>query len=320
MYNANKHHFLPLFFMYTSFALHIIRTMRVNQWTKNLVVFVAIIFSGKLFDAELFARSLVAFCVFCLLSSAAYIMNDLVDAPADRRHPVKKNRPIASGEISTIQGLLLLIFLVSVALLGAILFDIMFFMLAVGFLLWQVMYSFILKSFAVIDIFAISFSFVIRALAGMLVTGFHIPVWLFLTIFFMSLFIASIKRNAELALAGSDARHTLSKYNQNFLNFLIYTFSTATIIAYCLYSYIEQPPYVLTPVSIFFSSLFPGFEGRKLMTLTIPVVVYAIARYGQLFYTRIEGERPDKVVVSDVPLMMAMAVWGVMIIVFIYLL
>ena len=309
-----------MYLMFSVSLLNLARTIRVNQWTKNLVVFVAIIFSGKLFDIELFARSLFAFVIFCLLSSTSYIMNDIVDAPADRRHPIKKNRPIASGKMPVYQAVILAILFGGGALTLALAFDASFFFLCVGFVFWQVFYSFVLKSYAVVDIFAISLSFIIRAVAGWVVTGFHIPVWLFLTIFFMSLFIAAIKRNAELSLAGSEARHTLAKYNQNFLNFLIYTFSTSTIIAYCLYSYIEQPPYVITPVSIFFSSLFPGLEGRKLMTLTIPLVVYAVARYGQLFYTRIEGERPEKVIISDGPLITAMVLWGWMVITFIYLL
>ncbi len=306
--------------MIATSILSIARVLRVNQWTKNLVVFVAIIFSGKLFDIELFSRALFAFVIFCLLSSASYVINDIVDAPADRRHPVKKHRPIASGALSPYQALILAVLLGGGALSVGLVFDLPFFLLAVMFLFWQMLYSFVLKSYAVVDIFAISLSFVLRAFAGWIVTGFHIPVWLFLTIFFISLFVAAIKRNAELSLAGSEARHTLAKYNQNFLNFLIYTFSTSTIIAYSLYSYIEQPPYVVTPVSIFFASLFPGIEGRKLMTLTIPLVVYAVARYGQLFYTRIEGERPEKVVISDGPLIAAMTIWGVLVVTFIYLL
>jgi 4-hydroxybenzoate polyprenyltransferase len=306
--------------MFSVSFFNLARTIRVNQWTKNLVVFVAIIFSGKLFDGELFTRSLFAFIIFCLLSSTSYIMNDIVDAPADRRHPIKKNRPIASGKIPVYQAVILAILFGGGALTLALVFNTSFFFLCLGFVFWQVIYSFVLKSYAVVDIFAISLSFIIRAVAGWVVTGFYIPVWLFLTIFFMSLFIAAIKRNAELSLGGSEARHTLAKYNQNFLNFLIYTFSTATIIAYCLYSYYEKPPYVITPTSIFFGSIFPGLEGRRLMTLTIPLVVYAVARYGQLFYTRIEGERPEKVIISDGPLITAMMIWGGMVITFIYLL
>lgn len=292
---------------------------RTYQWVKNLVVFVAVIFSGKLFDTDLFYRSFFAFIIFCLLSSVSYIINDIIDAPADRKHPSKKNRPIASGAISVESASILAIVLTATALISSFIFQPLFFWLSLTFLSLQILYSTVLKSYAVIDIFAISFSFMVRAFAGLVVTGFHIPVWLFLTIFFVSLFIAAIKRNAELAGSGSDARHTLAKYNQNFLNFLIYTFSTAAIISYCLYSYLEQPPNVTTPLSSLLSTLVPGFEGRKLMTLTIPLVVYAIARYGQLFYTRIEGERPEKLLVSDWPLLTSVGLWGVLVISLIYL-
>lgn len=294
--------------------------VRSYQWVKNMVVFAAIIFSGKLFDPDLFARTVFAFIIFCALSSVSYIVNDVIDAPADRKHPSKKHRPIASGAISARSAITLAVTITISALGATFIFQPLFFWLSLAFLSLQILYSTVLKAYAVIDIFAISFSFMTRALAGLVVTGYHIPVWLFLTIFFVSLFIAAIKRNAELSISGSEARHTLAKYNQNFLNFLIYTFSTAAIISYCLYSYLEQPPAVSTPVSTFMSQLFPGFEGRKLMTITIPFVVYAIARYGQLFYTRVEGERPEKLLVTDWPLLASVGIWGAMVITFIYLL
>jgi decaprenyl-phosphate phosphoribosyltransferase len=300
--------------------LNFARLARSYQWTKNLVIFAAIIFSGKLFNADLLVRSFFAFVIFCCLSSTSYIINDLIDAPEDRRHPIKKYRPIASGAISARMAILLAIALVGGALILALTFDISFFLLCVTFLFWQILYSTVFKSYAVVDLFAISASFMMRAFAGRMVTGYHIPVWLFLTIFFMSLFIAAVKRNAELSLSGSEARHTLAKYNKSFLDFLTYTFATTTIIAYSLYSYLEQPPNVVTSVSIFIGSILSGIEGRKLMTLTIPLVVYAIARYGQLFYTRIEGERPEKIIISDGPLIGVMILWGMMVVSFIYLL
>jgi hypothetical protein len=111
-----------------------------------------------------------------------------------------------------------------------------------------------------------------------------------------------------------------AKYNKHFLDFLTYTFATATIIAYCLYSYIEQTPQVSTAVNTFVASIIPGIENRKLMTATIPVVVYAIARYGQLFYTRVQGERPETLIVTDVPLAGTMIIWAIMTVSIIYLL
>lgn len=299
------------------------RLLRTNQWTKNAVVFVSIIFSGQLFEVGMFAASLIAFFVFCFLSSGMYIINDILDAPADRRHPVKKSRPIASGEVKTKTALIISLLLLIGSLTISLYFSPTFFLLCLLFIILHIAYSTILKTYAVIDIFAISTSFMIRAFAGEVVTGFHIPIWLRLTIFFMSLFIASIKRNAELSISGAEARHSLAKYNKHFLDFLTYTFATATIIAYSLYTYniysdLEQTPLVKTAMKQFFSQHYPGIDERKLMTITIPLVVYAVARYGQLFYTRVEGERPEKIIVSDMPLLGAMAIWGLMIIGLIY--
>lgn len=303
------------------YTLNVIaRLLRTNQWMKNAVIFVSIIFSGKLFEVGPFLASLTACIVFCFLSSGLYIVNDMLDAPSDRRHPVKKTRPIASGEVSVRAALIAAIALFVGALTTAVYFSPAFFLLCLLFICLNVAYSTILKSYAVIDIFAISFSFMVRAYAGEVVTGFHIPVWLRLTIFFLSLFIASIKRNAELTVMGAEARDTLAKYNKHFLDFLTYTFATATIIAYCLYSYIEQTPQVSTAVNTFVASIIPGIENRKLMTATIPVVVYAIARYGQLFYTRVQGERPETLIVTDVPLAGTMIIWAIMTVSIIYLL
>ncbi len=298
----------------------IARLMRTNQWMKNAVIFVSVIFSGKLFEVQPFFSSLIACIVFCFLSSGLYIINDILDAPSDRRHPVKKLRPIASGEVSVRTAVVIAVTLFAGALTTAVYFSPAFFILCLLFICLNVAYSTTLKSYAVIDIFSISFSFMVRAYAGEVVTGFHIPVWLRLTIFFLSLFIASIKRNAELAVMGAEARDTLAKYNKHFLDFLTYTFATATIIAYCLYSYIEQTPQVSTAMSSFISSIFPGIENRKLMTSTIPIVVYAIARYGQLYYTRVQGERPEKLIVTDLPLAGTLITWALMTISIIYLL
>ncbi len=301
------------------------RLLRTNQWVKNSVVFVAIIFSGKLFEPATFLTTILACLTFCLLSSGLYIINDILDAPADRRHPVKKQRPIAAGEVTTQLALSISLALIFISLCLALYFSPSLFLLCLLFVGLHIAYSTILKSYAVIDIFAISFSFMIRAFAGEVVSGFHIPVWLRLTLFFMSLFIAAIKRNAELSISGSESRQTLAKYNKHFLDFLTYTFATATIIAYSLYAYniydnIEPAPHGYSFLKQIISDFNPGTENRKLMTATIPIVVYAIARYGQLFYTRIEGERPEKIIISDVPLLGAMAIWGAMVIGLIYML
>ena len=160
----------------------------------------------------------------------------------------------------------------------------------------------------------------IRTFAGEIATGYHIPIWLLLTIFFGSLFMASVKRHAELVAHGVKARLSLYRYNEHFLDFLTYTFGTATIIAYSTYAYVERPPQAETIVSRFFNQAFPGFEARKWLMITIPLVVYGVARYAQLLYEKAEGERPERTITTDVPLIVTIALWGIIVISLIYLL
>ncbi|MBI2641039.1 UbiA prenyltransferase family protein, partial [Candidatus Roizmanbacteria bacterium] len=156
----------------------LLRALRVNQWIKNLVVFTAIIFSGNLFNAELFFRSLLAFFIFCLLSSTSYVLNDIIDYSYDRKHPLKKFRPIASGKISIPEATFIVFILTLVSLIAALFFSIPFFLLSLVFILLHFFYSLYLKKFPAIDIFSISFSFILRTFAGEVATGFHIPFWL----------------------------------------------------------------------------------------------------------------------------------------------
>lgn len=298
----------------------LLRVLRVNQWIKNLVIFTAIIFSGKLFDADLFLRSTYAFFVFCLLSSASYVLNDIIDYSFDKKHPVKKHRPIAAGQVSIQEATFIVFMLTIVSLVISLLFSISFFFLSFIFILLHFFYSLYLKKHAVIDIFTISFSFMIRTFAGEVATGFHIPIWLLLTIFFVSLFMATVKRHAELVARGTETRASLFYYKEHLLDFLTNTFATATIIAYSFYTYFEKLPPTTTLLSDFMTGLFPDFEARKWMMASIPFVVYGIARYAQLLYEKEQGERPEKIVTSDTPLVVSIALWGIIVIGLIYIL
>jgi len=294
--------------------------LRINQWVKNFVIFTAIIFSGKLFNPDLLLKSFNAFFIFCLLSSTSYVLNDIIDYPYDRQHPIKKFRPIASGELSMPEATFIVFVLSLVSLILALFFSLPFFFLSLFFILLHFFYSFILKKQPVIDIFTISFSFMIRTFAGEVATGFHIPIWLLLTIFFGSLFMASVKRHAELVAHGTKARLSLYRYKEHFLDFLTYTFGTATIIAYATYAYVEKLPQIETPFSPFFNQYFPGFEGRKWLMITIPLVVYGISRYAQLLYEKAGGESPERTITTDVPLIVTIALWGIIVVSLIYLL
>lgn len=300
--------------------LILLRTLRVNQWIKNLVVFTAILFSGKLFDANLFMRTLWAFFIFCLLSSTSYVLNDIIDFRYDKKHPVKRMRPIAAGQVTIPEATFMVFILTLVSLISSLFFSIPFFFLSLLFILLHFFYSLYLKKHPVIDIFAISFSFMIRTFGGEVATGYHIAIWLTLTIFFVSLFMATVKRHAELVAHGKEARPSLYHYREHLLDFLTTTFATITIIAYAFYTYFERLPSVKTIFSDIFSNYFPSFEVRKWMMITIPFVVYGIARYAQLLYEKEEGERPEKLITTDVPLIVSIAVWAIIVISLIYIL
>ncbi len=297
----------------------IIKTLRVNQWIKNLVIFIAIIFSGQLFNLNLFLQSFFGFVILCLLSSASYLFNDIVDYNYDRKHPFKKYRPIASGRVTLPQASFFSFLLMLISLIMSLFLSIKFFILCLFFIIIHIFYSLFLKKYPLVDIFTISFSFMVRAYGGEVLTDFHIPVWLLLTIFFGSLFMASVKRHSELFNVGRKARISLYQYRPHFLDFLTYTFATLTIIGYAFYTYFEKPPLIETPLSIFFSKNFPGFEGRKWFMLTVPLVVFGISRYAQLLYEKSEGEQPEKIITTDKTLVGTIFLWGIIVISLIYL-
>lgn len=319
------------------------RALRVNQWIKNFIIFAAILFAGELFDLELLSKTIGAFFIFCLLSSTSYVLNDIIDYQYDKKHPTKKHRPIASGLISIPQATFIVFILTLVSLLISLAYSLNFFFLSLFFLLLHFYYSLYLKRYPVIDIFTISLSFVLRTLAGVVATGYHVPIWLLMTIFFISLFMASVKRHAELVTHGSDTRESLFRYKNHMLYFLSTTFATLTIVSYALYTYTlyidpsQQSTYngssiceqlyqkpkdiqncekqnLITNISEYF----PNLEARKLMMLTIPFVVYGISRYAQLLYEKEEGERPEKIITTDRPLLITIFLWGFMIFLLIY--
>jgi 4-hydroxybenzoate polyprenyltransferase len=322
------------------------RAIRLNQWIKNLIVFAAILFTGKLFDVQIFGQTVYAFFIFCLLSSTSYLLNDIIDYRYDKKHPMKKYRPIASGKISIPQATFIVFTLTIVSLILSLLFSLQFFFLAIIFLLLHFYYSLYLKRFPVVDIFTISLSFVLRTLGGVVATGYHVPVWLLMTIFFISLFMATVKRHAELVTQKEGTRESLDRYENHLLYFLSTTFATLTIVSYALYTYtlyidpsqqavfndtttVCAQPFMSEEVkancdsqniSRLLPQLFPNIEARKLMMLTIPFVVYGVARYAQLLYEREEGERPERIITTDKPLILTIFFWTFITVLLIYVL
>ncbi len=297
----------------------ILVAMRPGQWTKNLSVFAAIIFNGKFFDWPFFSKTLIVFVVFCLLSSASYLINDVIDAPLDRKHPFKKERPVARGDLSEPSAVKMALGLILLGSSISVFFGLPFFIFCLSFIALHLVYSSYLKRQVIWDIVAISASFIMRVLAGEIATGYHLQIWLLLTVIFLSLFIASGKRRSELVIEGAKTRHVLSRYQRSLLNFYFTVFAVATLLTYALFTYFMEPLQFSPKYQQFFLKYFPMALGRKWMVLTVFPVIFGIMRFAQLILEKQEeGERPDKLLTSDLPLSFTILIWGLMTIAIIY--
>jgi len=300
----------------------ILREIRVSQWIKNLSIFSATILNGQLFNPILFWKTFFAFIAFCFLSSSSYIINDLIDVKKDRLHPVKKNRPIASGDISESSGIFIAFILLFFGLGITIFISYGFFIFSLVFVLLQYSYSLFLKKKAIIDIMGIAMFFIIRAFAGEIVSGYHLPIWIMLTVIFLSLFIASGKRRSELVNSGTKTRSSLSGYGKTLLNFYTTMFGVCTLVCYALFTFFEES------VSFdgsgllhqFLLEYFPNAINRKWYMITLLPVIFGIMRYGQIIFEMQEGERPERIIARDMPILLSVLIWGLMIIGVIYVL
>lgn len=292
--------------------------IRPAQWIKNLNLFASAILNGQLFNPSIFMSSLLAFISFCLLSSSSYLVNDIIDIEKDRLHPHKKNRPIASGQFPVPIAIFLAVMLMAIGLSISLFVSSAFFLLSVVFILLQYFYSFALKKKAVMDIIGISVFFIIRAYAGVVATGYHLPVWIMLTVIFLSLFIASGKRRSELVKTGSVTRSSLDGYGQSLLNFYTTMFAVCTLITYSMFTFFEEPISFQGVLYHFFLNNFPGAIARKWYMITIVPVIYGIMRYGQVIFEMQEGERPERVIATDIPLFLSVIIWGLMMVGLIY--
>ena len=294
-------------------------SLRPGQWIKNALVFTAIIFNGQLTNPYLLIRCLWGFLIFCLLSSASYLVNDLIDLRYDRLHPQKRYRPISSGALNPLMAIQVAILLSLAGLVFSLFLSYGLFLLGLAFIILHILYSSILKKFAILDILVIASSFIIRTFAGEVLTGYHVPIWLMLTVIFLSLFIASGKRRSELVLEGTKTRPTLLFYRTQLLDFYTSTFANATLVSYALFTFFTEPPQFSEPLTRFLLINFPKALGRKwLMATTIPFVILGIMRYAQLIYEEHEGEKPEKLLTSDLPLSLTVIGWGIAIILIIY--
>lgn len=302
-----------------------LRLLRPRQWIKNFAIFAAITFAGQLFNPPIFEKALLAFIVFCLLSSATYIINDIFDIEKDKKHPFKKNRPIARGDISVSFGLAIAVTFIASSIFLATLVTPAFLLVSLIYLGIQFLYSIFLKTLAVVDILAIAAGYIIRVYAGEFATGFHLSVWLLLTTISISLFLAIGKRRSELTLVSkiqganiAATRKSLSHYSERLLDVYASVFATSTFITYSLFTFLENPGGISISLGILLPEFLPTFLQRKWLMITILPVVYGLMRYLQDIYERDVGESPEKVLLTDKALLATVLFWILLVILIIY--
>jgi len=285
----------------------VIKTMRPNQWTKNLILFAGLIFAEHLFDVAALVKSLVAFGLFCLLSSAIYLINDVKDVEQDRAHPLKSKRPIAAGQLPIPVAVGVTIGLVGCSLVGALLLDREFGLVASLYFLLLFLYSFHLKHLVILDVLTIAIGFVLRAVAGAVVIDVEFSSWFLFCTILLALFLGLSKRRHELVLLGDNAqshRKILEEYSPYLLDQMIGVVTASTLMAYALYTMAPETR---------------AKFGTSYMILTIPFVIYGIFRYLYLVHHKEEGGNPTSILITDKPTLLNILLWGLVSVLLIYL-
>ena len=284
----------------------LLRALRPRQWPKNGLVFIALAFTLNLQDVSLLTRSVSTFVCFCALSSAGYLLNDVVDIDADRAHPTKRLRPIAAGQVPIGVAFGLGIALVVIGLAGTFLIGLLLGLLALAYALLTAVYSMTLKHIVLLDIFGIAGGFVLRAAAGAVAIDVPISPWLYIATLLGALLIALGKRRTELETLGVEAavghRRNLEAYSIEFIDQLILVISSAALMTYALYTFSAE-----------------NLPKSHSMMLTIPVVMYGLFRYLFLVREGDVGGAPEELLFRDRPLLAAVVVWTVLAVTLLYL-
>jgi 4-hydroxybenzoate polyprenyltransferase len=286
--------------------LSLLISLRPGQWTKNLFVFAALVFSQRLNDRDAVLSAVVAFFVFCALSSGVYLVNDVLDRAQDRRHPLKANRPIASGVLSPTLALATAGIVGAGAMVVAWTLGWPFFQAAAAYVMLLSAYSVFLKHIVILDVLTIAAGFALRAAGGAAAIAVPISHWLLVCTTLLALFIALSKRRHELTLlteTAIDHRPILGDYTPYLLDQMISVVTASTLIAYAFYTISPETTQKF---------------GTDLLSLTIPFPLYGIFRYLYLVHLRDKGGSPAELVVNDRPLLVCVALWALSVILIIY--
>jgi 4-hydroxybenzoate polyprenyltransferase len=275
----------------------ILVSMRPPHWVKNLFLFAALIFSGRLLYLDDFLLTLVGFFLFSLGSSGIYLINDVADIEKDRLHPEKSSRPIASGALSVTTALVAAIFLLLLTLVGGFFINSHFVLVAAAYIFINIIYSFYLKNIVILDVMSIAISFVLRVVAGAAIIGVPSSEWLILCTLLLSLFLGFAKRRHELLVLEQKAiehRAVLEHYSPYFLDQMTAIVTASTVMSYALYTISDETV--------------KKFNTKDLI-YTVPFVLYGIFRYLYLVHQREEGGNPTKILLTDLPLILNVLAW-----------
>jgi 4-hydroxybenzoate polyprenyltransferase len=287
-------------------VLSLIVSVRPEQWTKNLLIFAGLLFARRLFDPAAVAEASFAFVIFCGLSGAVYVINDVLDRESDREHPVKARRPIASGELSVPAAAWTAAVLVVAGLGGAFELNSRLGIVAATYFGLFGLYSALLKHIVIIDVLTIALGFVLRAVAGAVAIEVEISHWLLVCTFLLALFIAMAKRRHELVLLTNTAtshRPILSEYTPYLLDQMIAVVTASTLIAYVFYTISPDTQQKF---------------GTTWLGLTIPFPLYGILRYLYLVHQREGGGSPSDLLLTDRPMLVCVVLWVLAVALIIY--
>lgn len=289
-----------------STAALLLISVRPEQWTKNLFVFAGLLFGRRLFDGEAVALAFAAFAIFCALSAAVYLFNDVADRDADRAHPLKRSRPIASGELSPRTALVAAGLLGAAALQAAVVVRPALGLVSGAYLAILLLYSTALKHVVIVDVLTIAAGFVLRAVAGAVAVSVPISQWLLVCTTLLALFLALSKRRHELTLlaeAATDHRRILEEYSPYLLDQMVGVVTASTLVAYAIYATSAETAERL---------------GTDRLGLTIPFVLYGIFRYLYLVHQRRGGGSPATLLLADRPLLTCVALWVISVVLILY--
>ncbi|MDO8487195.1 MAG: UbiA prenyltransferase family protein [Candidatus Curtissbacteria bacterium] len=318
-----KHEFIAKAPKVIGVPLWLFISARPRQWLKNIALFAPLVFEGEFFNPGKFWLVVFGFGIFCVVTSAIYLINDVIDIEKDRAHPFKSKRPIAAGKIKPAVAIFAAFVLLGAAVLIASKISVFFTVAMVAYATLQIFYSLFLRSVILLDVMAIASGFLLRVFAGAVLIDAHVTIWFILTVASLALFLAVGKRRSErtLLLASGKTlgtRSILMHYPESLLDSLTVMFATTAWFSYTMFTFFQPTPSAGPQVLVLFGDLPRTFLASKWLMATVPFVIYGVMRYLYVIHEKKEGESPERVLLSDKPLLITVICWIVLLFVIIY--